>query len=79
MTDRDMEHIMPIPENQDYIDFLLETAEGGDGKEMLMAVLPCMMSYSYIFRRLAFSSTSRNSRYWDFIEDYADDSYAKGC
>lgn len=79
MTDRDMEHIMPLPENKDYIDFLLETAEGGDGKEMLMAVLPCMMSYSYIFRRLASDTASRNSRYWDFIEDYADDSYAKGC
>lgn len=58
---------------------MLETAEGGNGEEMMMAVLPCMMSYSYIFCRLAFSSTSRNSRYWDFIEDYANDSYAKGC
>lgn len=79
MMDKDMEHIMLLPENQDYIDFLLETAEGGDGKEMLMAVLLCMMSYSYIFRRLATNTASRNSRYWDFIKDYADDSYAKGC
>ena len=27
-----------LPENQRYIDFLLETAERGDEKEMLMAV-----------------------------------------
>lgn len=63
MTDDDIEQIMPLPENQAYIDFLLETAKGGDGKEMLMAVLPCMMSYSYIFRRLASRPESRNSGY----------------
>lgn len=79
MTDDDIEKIMPLPENQAYIDFLLETAKGGDGKEMLMAVLPCMMSYSYIFRRLASRPESRDSGYWDFIEDYGDDSYAEGC
>ena len=79
MTDDDIEQIMPLPENQAYIDFLLETAEDGDGKKMLMAVLPCMMSYSYIFRGLASRPESRNSVYWDFIEDYADDFYAKEC
>lgn len=79
MTDDDIESIAPLPENQRYIDFLLETAERGDEKEMLMAVLPCMMSYSYIFRRLAEDPESKESRYWDFIEDYADDCYAKSC
>lgn len=38
MTDDDIESIAPLPENQRYIDFLLETAERGDEKEMLMAV-----------------------------------------
>ncbi len=79
LTDADIEFIAPLPENQQYIDFLLETAEQGDDKEMLMAVLPCMMSYSYIFQKLAKEPTSKNSRYWDFIEDYADDIYAKNC
>ena len=51
LTDADIEFIAPLPENQQYIDFLLETAEQGDDKEMLMAVLPCMMSYSYIFQQ----------------------------
>ena len=79
MTDDDIESIAPLPENQRYIDFLLETAERGDEKEMLMAVLPCMMSYSYIFRRLAEDPKSKESRYWDFIEDYADERYAESC
>ncbi len=79
MTDDDIESIAPLPENQRYIDFLLETAEQGDDKKMLMAILPCMMSYSYIFRKLAADPASKNSRYWDFIEDYADDTYARSC
>ena len=53
VTDDDIESIKPLPENQNYIDFLLSQAKGQNVCEMLMAVLPCMMSYSYIFRRLA--------------------------
>lgn len=79
MTDEDIECIDPLPENRRYIDFLLEIAERGEEKEMLMAVLPCMMSYSYMFRKLAEEQESKQSRYWDFIEDYADDCYAKCC
>ena len=44
-----------------------------------MAVLPCMLSYSYIFRKLAAEPESRQSRYWDFIRDYADEKYADSC
>ena len=76
MTDDDIEFIDPLPENHNYIDFLFETAERGNGCEILMAVLPCMLSYSYIFRKLADEPESRKSRYWDFIHDYADDQYA---
>lgn len=79
ITDGEIEFIDPLPENQRYIDFLLEVAERGEDREILMAVLPCMMSYSYIFRKLAKEPESRASRYWDFIEDYADDFYAESC
>ena len=79
ITDEEIEIIDPLPENQKYIDFLLEIAERGNDKEILMAVLPCMISYSYIFRKLAKEPESRTSRYWDFIEDYADDFYAESC
>lgn len=79
MTDDDIESIAPLPENQKYIDFLLETAERGNACEILMAVLPCMLSYSYMFRKLAKEPESAKSRYWDFILDYADDQYADSC
>ena len=79
MKDDDIEFIDPLPENQNYIDFLFDTAERGNGCEILMAVLPCMLSYSYIFRKLADEPESRKSKYWDFIQDYADDRYAESC
>lgn len=79
MTDDDIEGIAPLPENQRYIDFMFEVAEHGKNEEILMAVLPCMLSYSYIFRKLAAEPESRQSRYWDFIRDYADEKYADSC
>lgn len=41
VTDDDIESIKPLPENQNYIDFLLSQAKGQNVCEMLMAVLPC--------------------------------------
>lgn len=79
MTDDDIELIAPLPETKKYVDFLFEVAERGDECEILMAVLPCMVSYSYIFRKVATQPESKKSRYWDFIQDYADDGYAKSC
>ena len=79
MTDNDIELIAPLPENQNYIDFMFEIASHGKNEEILMAVLPCMLSYSYIFRKLAAVPTSRQSRYWDFIKEYADEHYAESC
>ena len=64
ITDDDIELIAPLPENQNYIDFMFEIASHGKNEEILMAVLPCMLSYSYIFRKLASVPTSRESRYW---------------
>lgn len=75
MTDDDIELIKPLPENQNYIDFMLKIAEGGNVCEILMAVLPCMLSYSYIFRKIAAMPATANSRYYDFIQDYSEDEY----
>lgn len=79
MTDEDIEPIPPLAENQRYIDFMLKIASRGNACEILMAVLPCMLSYSYIFRKIAAEPGTPDSRYFDFIEDYAEDGYAESC
>lgn len=79
ITDDDIELIQPLPRNQNYIDFLLEIAERGNICEMLMAGLPCLLSYSYIFRKIATEPETTDSRYWDLIQDYSDEQYFEKC
>lgn len=79
MINDDIELIAPSPENKDYIDFMVEAAESGDICEMLMAILPCMMSYCYIFSKIAAEPNAQNSQYWDFISNYATDQFNDVC
>ncbi len=79
MTDGDIESVSPLPETRSYIEFLFQVAERGNSLEILMAVLPCMLSYSYIFRKIAAEPESLRSGYRDFIQDYADSQYAEDC
>lgn len=79
LTDDDVELMEPLPENRTYIEFLLAAAERGGVCEILMAALPCMMLYSWLFRRIAAEPGTDKSRYWDFIEDYADQQYEEQC
>lgn len=75
MTDDDIETIQPLPECQKYIDFMLHIAENGNVCEILMAILPCMLSYGYIFRKIAAMPDTDKSRYYDFIQDYSEEQY----
>ncbi len=79
ITDNDIEFIKPLAENQNYIDFMVEIAEQGEVCEILMAVLPCMLSYGYIFKQIAAEEAARDSKYWDFISDYATDHFDEVC
>ena len=79
LSDDGIEGVAPEPETRDYIDFLLTIARGGETREILMAALPCMLSYSYIFKKVAGTPGVEGSPYLDFIRDYADDPYAQSC
>lgn len=79
ISDDDIELLHPLPENKNYIDFMLEAAEGEDICKMLMAISPCMLSYSYIARKIASEPIAKTSQYWDFIQDYANDNFYENC
>lgn len=72
---------MPLrPQNQAYCDFMLETAERQGVSEIMMAVLPCMFSYAWIFQKIAQNTPGvRESKYWPFIEAYISTAYADDC
>ena len=79
ITDDDIEFIEPLPENQNYINFMIEAAESGNATKILMALLPCLLSYNYIFRKILNESKIAKSRYLDLITDYANDQYYEVC
>ncbi|HCC34517.1 MAG TPA: transcriptional regulator, partial [Ruminococcaceae bacterium] len=79
ITDDDIELMPVFHENQNYIDFMVGVSENGELPEILMAIMPCMLSYCYIFKKIAAKPTARSSRYWDFISDYADEHFDEIC
>lgn len=79
LTDDDIEKEEARAENRKYIEFLLKIADRGNIPEILMAALPCMVSYSYIFRKIAKMAGTADSKYFDFIADYAEDGYFESC
>ncbi|MEG0306410.1 MAG: thiaminase II [Clostridium sp.] len=81
ITQDDIENIEPKPENKAYIDFMLHKAENYGIPEILMATLPCMLSYCYIAKEIIKNTPNlkETNKYWDFIKDYASDSYYDSC
>lgn len=77
LCEEDIETMLPTSVNQEYINFMMTIAEKGDCREILMAVLPCMLSYTYIFQKIANTPETVRSVYWDFIKDYADEQILK--
>lgn len=79
LTDKDIAQMEAAEESRRYSEFLMRVVQFGDEREILMAVLPCVLSYSYIFRRLAKLPGGETSKYRKFIEEYASDAYAETC
>lgn len=80
LTQDEIEEMEPRPENKAYIDFMRNIALNYDISEILMAVLPCMLSYNYIANHVVKSFPEiKNNFYWRFIKDYITEQYSKGC
>lgn len=59
------------PTTRAYTDFLVRTAAAGDMSELLAALLPCAWGYVHVAQKLAEKEPPGDSRYADFIEQYA--------
>ena len=81
LTDRDIQALPLRPENQAYVDYMISAARDGEGApECMMACLPCMLSYGWIFQKLAERSPQvRDTMFWPLVRDYAGPSYEKAC
>lgn len=80
VTDDDIEFMKATEINKKYTDYMLHIAETEDIPEILMAVLPCMIVYCYVFTEVVKNHTDvQSSPYYDLIADYANNDYIKCC
>lgn len=81
ITDEEIQHLPLRPENRAYTDCMVQAARDGEGApECMMACLPCMVSYEWIFQRLlARSPGVRETPYWPLVRDYASANYETAC
>lgn len=75
---------MPMaPENKAYTEYMVDVAKNGTAQETLAAVMPCILSYLYIARRVKTAAKEKGSfegshfKLW--IEEYASQRYADAC
>ena len=81
LTDDQIQKLPRRPENQAYGQCMLDAAQNGEGApECMMACLPCMVSYAWIFRTMVErTSAIRETVFWPLVADYAADRYWEIC
>ena len=81
LTDQAIQPLPLRPENRAYVDRMIEGARDGEGAaECLMASLPCMLSYGYIFRKMVKRNPGvLDTVYGPFVRDYAGEKYEESC
>ena len=80
LKDPDIQNLPQRPENKAYTDCMLEAAKNGGMAECMMACLPCMISYHWIFQKILERTPEvKNTTYWPLVRDYASDDYLLSC
>ena len=77
ITDEEIQPLPLRPENQAYVDTMLTAAREGQGAaECMMACLPCMLSYGWIFGEMIRRAPQvERTPYWPLVSDYAGNRY----
>ena len=79
LTDEQIQHLPQRPQSKAYTTHMLTAAQEGI-PECMMASLPCMLSYHWIFCRLLEQEPAvRNTIYWPLVQDYTTRSYDAIC
>ncbi len=81
LNDETVYTLTPRPESAAYINTMLDCAQNAtSAAECIMAALPCMLSYGYLFVKIAKECPNiQHSPYARFINDYAGDAYITLC
>lgn len=74
------ERLMMKPACRAYCDFLISRAAVGGVQEILMALLPCVAGYGYVFRELARRAPRvTEGRFGKFVADYVCNEFQDAC
>lgn len=81
MTDEQINALPMRPNAEKYVRIMHESAEHAEGPaECLMACLPCMLSYAWIFKQVLEEHPGiMDTCYGRFMSDYADNWYFDRC
>ena len=81
LREADIQSLPLRPESRAYLDCMIDAARTGEGEaECLMACLPCMLSYGWIFGEMLKNvPTVQNTPYARFVNDYAGERYESIC
>ena len=81
LTDEGIQSLPLRPENRAYVDYMIDTARNSEGAaECMMACLPCMLSYSWIFQKLLKEHPAvQSAPYGALVADYAGRDYEEAC
>lgn len=80
MTDADVDRTEMRRQCRDYLDFLFKNAKDGEQEDILMATMPCMMGYNYVFEALKKRAPQvMEGFYAPLVADYTSDDYRECC
>ena len=66
LREADIQSLPLRPESRAYLDCMIDAARNGDGEaECLMACLPCMLSYGWLFQKLLKRSPAVKDTYYE--------------
>ncbi|MEE0110030.1 MAG: TENA/THI-4 family protein [Oscillospiraceae bacterium] len=80
LKDAEIQDLPQRPENRAYTECMIDAAQNGGMAECMMACLPCMISYGWIFQQLLARTPSvKDTPYWPLVRDYASEGYNAAC
>lgn len=80
ISEEEADRTPPLPACRDYTRFMLGEAAAGGLPEIMMATLPCTLSYYYLFDRLLKEYPGvREQPYWYVISEYTGEGYREVC
>lgn len=71
LSDAELQFLPQRPENRAYTEHMIRAVQSGGAPECMMAVLPCMLSYCWIFRAIVDAAPAvLEGRFAPLVRDY---------